>query len=612
MSLVARLFRPVLSSHRVLHGNRHGRGFAREALKQRSLLLVAIVAWTDFSYVGAFRLPEVANQASKFSYVDEGAVWAYNPYGDGGKGSLFIRGHAYQQMVSEVGIPRPGAWKNDPAVAAGLPTARVLQPFGNVAPGYLWNSSQGAEMNQLSGLLVTTLPGKPSPCLLWTVRHSYNVASGDYNSHGISTLDLSHPQAKGLWNIAGFPNNATAGYLAEIPAAFANQYLSGRRIITGQQGVSGDASSSWGPSAFAIKPWQDDGALPPDGAQLEAIPLVYHPAFDHPYPGWKHANFVNSVQWLQLGDRQAFVFTVTAGQGEDWYGNGADYPYLPGGDKVKTGKTFHAPPYDTELWFYSVDDIQKVVQGQIQPWEIRPCQRVNIGQYFRYARYRPGPIAYDAANQRLFLLDPEGTTDQWGSEPIPVIHVFQAKPGGAVAPIAGGRLAETRGWASGPSSLWTPAAGPAIEAVADVNAVELGVRFRSDVDGCITGIRFYKSSANTGPHTASLWSSEGARLGTATFTGETASGWQQVMFSQPVAIKANTTYVASYHTASGSYSATKHFFSITGADSGPLHAPAGGNGVFAYGAGAFPTETHHSTNYWVDVVFEPFTRPPGT
>jgi len=57
-------------------------------------------------------------------------------------------------------------------------------------------------------------------------------------------------------------------------------------------------------------------------------------------------------------------------------------------------------------------------------------------------------------------------------------------------------------------------------------AVELGVKFWSDVNGSITGIRFYKASTNTDTHVANLWTSSGTLLTTAMFTGETASGWQ--------------------------------------------------------------------------------------
>src|SRR3990172_3139712 len=109
----------------------------------------------------------------------------------------------------------------------------------------------------------------------------------------------------------------------------------------------------------------------------------------------------------------------------------------------------------------------------------------------------------------------------------------------------------------------------------DGQAIELGVKIRSDVSGYITGLRFYKSAANTGVHTAHLWSSTGQLLATATFTGETASGWQQVNFSTPVAIAAGVTYVASYHTTTGHYSTTRNYFGNP-IDSGPLHALANG------------------------------------
>ena len=78
------------------------------------------------------------------------------------------------------------------------------------------------------------------------------------------------------------------------------------------------------------------------------------------------------------------------------------------------------------------------------------------------------------------------------------------------------------------------------------SAVEVGVKFTSDVSGTVTGIRFYKASKNTGTHVGNLWTASGRKLASATFTGETASGWQQVTFSSPVSINANTTYVASY------------------------------------------------------------------
>src|SRR5262249_23666180 len=136
--------------------------------------------------------------------------------------------------------------------------------------------------------------------------------------------------------------------------------------------------------------------------------------------------------------------------------------------------------------------------------------------------------------------------------------------------------------------IWPSNPTPAIVDGGDPNAVELGVKFQSDVAGSITGLRFYKAATNTGTHVGNLWSSTGQSLGTVTFRGETASGWQQASFASPVAIQANTVYVASYFAPNGHYSATRDYFATQGVDTPPLHAlangVAGGNGVYAYGA----------------------------
>ena len=157
-----------------------------------------------------------------------------------------------------------------------------------------------------------------------------------------------------------------------------------------------------------------------------------------------------------------------------------------------------------------------------------------------------------------------------------------------------------------PCSIWPATAMPAVAADTDASAVELGIKFQSDTAGVIRGIRFYKGRTNTGTHVANLWDSSGTKLATATFTNETTTGWQQVNFSVPVAIIANTTYVASYLAPRGQYSVTEPYFANGGVDNPPLHALAnsvGPNGVYKYGGG-FPTATWNSTNYWVDVVFD--------
>ncbi len=122
--------------------------------------------------------------------------------------------------------------------------------------------------------------------------------------------------------------------------------------------------------------------------------------------------------------------------------------------------------------------------------------------------------------------------------------------------------------------------------------------------GTISAIQFYKGTSNVGPHQVNLWTDTGTLIASADSANESASGWQTVALDTPVAISADTTYVASYHT-SGFYSATSGYFT-SDVTSGNLVAGAGGNGVYAYGSDSlFPANSFNSTNYWVDVVFNP-------
>ena len=196
------------------------------------------------------------------------------------------------------------------------------------------------------------------------------------------------------------------------------------------------------------------------------------------------------------------------------------------------------------------------------------------------------------------------------------VYTATVKSGSSgVKDLAGNPLAADRTWsfttvaATGrtcPCSIWTAATVPG-PADSDRSSVELGLRFQTDTAGYITGLRFYKYAANTGTHVGSLWTAGGVRLTTVTFVNETASGWQLATFASPVAVVANTTYVASYHTNSGAYAATNDGFAVA-LDNAPLHvlssSTVGGNGVYQYGAASvFPTQNYQSSNYWVDVIF---------
>jgi N,N-dimethylformamidase beta subunit-like, C-terminal/Domain of unknown function (DUF4082)/Bacterial Ig-like domain/Bacterial Ig domain len=152
------------------------------------------------------------------------------------------------------------------------------------------------------------------------------------------------------------------------------------------------------------------------------------------------------------------------------------------------------------------------------------------------------------------------------------------------------------------TTLFPTDAVPAVSAVDDPNGVELGMRFVPSVSGSVIGARFYKGAGNNGTHTGSLYAADGTLLARLTFSGETGSGWQSARFATPVHVTAGTTYVVSYFAPNGHYAANNGFFTAAYTSS-PLRAPAGSNGVYRYGADAFPSSSYQSSNYWVDPLF---------
>jgi hypothetical protein len=144
----------------------------------------------------------------------------------------------------------------------------------------------------------------------------------------------------------------------------------------------------------------------------------------------------------------------------------------------------------------------------------------------------------------------------------------------------------------------------------DTSAVTLGIKFYSTQAGVISGIRFYRGAKNTSGYRARLYKADGTLLASASSTKEpcgTMPCWEQLNFSAPVSIAANTTYIAAYYTSNGRYAGDNNGLT-NGKTSTPLIAPAsgiaGGNGVYTYSNG-FPTQTYKASNYWVDVAFTP-------
>lgn len=135
----------------------------------------------------------------------------------------------------------------------------------------------------------------------------------------------------------------------------------------------------------------------------------------------------------------------------------------------------------------------------------------------------------------------------------------------------------------------------------DNAAYELGMEFRSTAPGAITHIRYWRAPSETGTHIGRIWSLGGAVLASVTFTGETASGWQQQALAVPLSIAANTSYIVTVN-CNTHYVASNNglLASIT---NGPLFTVANGSNGRYGPPNQLPTQSYENSNYFRDVVF---------
>lgn len=145
---------------------------------------------------------------------------------------------------------------------------------------------------------------------------------------------------------------------------------------------------------------------------------------------------------------------------------------------------------------------------------------------------------------------------------------------------------------------------------------EVGVKWTTDIDGYVTGLRYFKDSRNTLTHTGKLWQGS-TLLANATFIAGNAAGWHNVYFNNPVAVTSGTTYTATIDRQNNQYYyANNAYFGAV--NNAPLHisATVNQNGVYRAGAGssflcsptpctpALSPDQNWDRNQWVDVIFK--------
>jgi Domain of unknown function (DUF4082) len=130
---------------------------------------------------------------------------------------------------------------------------------------------------------------------------------------------------------------------------------------------------------------------------------------------------------------------------------------------------------------------------------------------------------------------------------------------------------------------------------------QVATRFSPGYDGKFVGYRFYKAPGETGTHTARLYNYSGQLIHSATFSNETASGWQRVTFTTTVLAYAGDTY---YVTVNTNVKQAKTYAYFTNSGDITRYWGYAFGGAYGQPINAFPG-TNTGSSFFVDVYFRP-------
>ena len=377
------------------------------------------IEFSNFSYLGAFRLPAQTVNGDSFSIG--GRAMAFNPQGN----SLFVSSRAGR--VAEVSIPSLGSSTDVNA----LPFATFLQGFADPMEGHL--SQIATDGVALEGLMIY------GNKLYGTASIYYDAQNTQRVSHFARSLRLDEPSFQGwsqVWQATkqGF----VAGQMAVVPSEW--RAVLGGPAATGQCCIPIVGRTSWGPSAFAFDPAQVGQAT------VSASPLLYYTG-DHATLGPWDGSTPTYGATIQMGGMAIIAGTRTAlyigrnGTGPNCYGNGTSDKTLDGKvgpdgalwcyDPTSTDKGSHAYPYRYQIWAYDLNDFAAVKSGAKQPWEITPYGVWPFDLPTAEPTIKVGGVGYDAATQTLYLS--QMLADRDGYSYRPVIHALRINGAGVTS-----------------------------------------------------------------------------------------------------------------------------------------------------------------------------------
>lgn len=419
----------------------------------------------DLRYQGAFRLPD------SFAWGARGL--AYHPAGNAGAGSLLATG--FQGLLTPDGEP---CWEGLPDCAAyfgevaipdpvvgpaweGLPMASLIYGPARFDDGLVGRADDEHYVFVAGIELAAESVGPGTTALYGSLNQWYpEGVFGDASFPTIWRSDLDGGNAEGLFHVGPLSEPLYHGrkmgeYLFRVPQWYADGHLGGRRLITGrargtplQAQGSTSAGGSQGPTLFAFQ-------TEPDGAELDALPLLYYRVrypecagpdigvggapVDCDFPDYTMSDDWTGAGFISDGSRHAILILGHKASTNCYYCDPAEVdpecPITPAPEVCRRwcneGRGYHGGPYRRQVLFYDVDELAAVAADRRAPWTVLP-----------YALWEPaelllppvdgnvcgdvGGLAYDTDGGRLFMV--ERGLGGYQDTNAAVVHVWTVRP----------------------------------------------------------------------------------------------------------------------------------------------------------------------------------------
>ncbi len=368
---------------------------------------INLVTMDILEYAGGFRISgERFGDARTASYSS--GVMVYNPE----RNSIFLVGHDKGSNIGEFAIPE---LVNSTDIRQFNVITESLQDFSQFNNTDRVNTGV-PKYFRYTGLAV--IQGQ----LVANYVHWYDTAAQKNTTIVIKDAsDLANSEVKGPYQLNGIARSA--GWITEIPDNWQAR-LGGTYITGGSQiGIAITSRLSVGPAAFVFTPEQD--LLPVEPAPVDTLGLLdfpYHKniLFDKSIYGESIETPQQAGDILYNKDQKSDLWNILAGAaygfiipGTDTYmtvgrtsGIDSQITYKGGqsnGRRCGGPCAYNPDDVHNYYWLWNVNDLQKVKNGDIAAYEVRPY---DYGKFEIPVDLELSTISgatYDSNNQLLYL-----------------------------------------------------------------------------------------------------------------------------------------------------------------------------------------------------------------